>query len=367
MCGVVAQAIVKQFRGRSGAEAQASDLADLKRVVERSFSNAAESRRHLVPCIILPAKARGFNFGPIRFFHVTELDPKNYGLAPVESGLDVYFGPLLKMMDDHAASWLAEISVEGCERNRSAEIPGLAVDVALGGLKLVIPADVGRLMARISARTMPAFRGSFAMTDAGVELGAANLQSGHGLPVECFEGYVGSASAEIEAMCRLIDAYLSRDGELPELEQAWCNEGMLEPLDTVAMVKLETAIENLFSAASAARSKRRMREALKSMFGIEESETVAPSSDLTYKKLVDDIATVRSRVLHGTRPTLPGWDSCVSRGTLEEVAREFLMGYPLLLERYENELDEPADNVEALLKWAVTGGGAASESQAGTE
>ena len=115
-----------------------------------------------------------------------------------------------------------------------------------------------------------------------------------------------SASAEIEAMGRLIDAYLSRDGELPELEQAWCNaaywfnEGMLEPLDTVAMVKLETAIENLFSAASAAGSKRRMREALKSMFGIEESETVAPSSDLTYKKLIDDIVTVRSRVLHGT-------------------------------------------------------------------
>ena len=107
-------------------------------------------------------------------------------------------------------------------------------------------------------------------------------------------------------MGRLIDAYLSRDGELPELEQAWCNaaywfnEGMLEPLDTVAMVKLETAIENLFSAASAAGSKRRMREALKSMFGIEESETVAPSSDLTYKKLIDDIVTVRSRVLHGT-------------------------------------------------------------------
>ena len=373
MCGVVAQAIVKQFRGRSGEEAQASDLADLKRVVERWFSNAAASRQHLVPCTILPSKARGFNFGPIRFFHVSELDPKDYGLAPVESGLDVYFGPLLKMMADHAASWLAEISVEGCERNRSAEIAGLAVDVALGGLKLVIPPDVGRLMARISARTMPAFRGSFAVTDAGVEPGAANLQPGHGLPAECFEGYVGSASAEIEAMGRLIDAYLSRDGDLPELEQAWCNaaywfhEGMLEPLDTVAMVKLETAIENLFSAASAAGSKRRMREALKSMFGIEESETVAPSSDLTYKKLVDDIVTVRSRVLHGTWPTLPGRDSGVSRSTLEEVAREFLMGYPRLLERYENELDEPADNVEALLKWAVTRGGAASESRAGTK
>lgn len=373
MCAVVAQAIVKQFRGRSGDEAQASDLADLKCAVERWFSNAAASRRHLVPCTILPPKAGGFNFGPIRFFHVSELDPKNYGLEPVESGLDVYFGPLLKMMHDHAASWLAETSVEGCERNRSAEIAGLAVDVALGGLKLVIPANVGRLMARISARTMPAFRGSFAVTDAVVEPGAANFQPGHGLTAESFEGYVNLASAEIEAMGRLIDAYLSRDGDLPELKQAWCNaaywfnEGMLEPLDTVAMVKLETAIENLFSAESATGSKRRMREALKSMFGIDDSETVAPSSNLTYKKLVDEIVTVRSRVLHGTWPTLPGWDSGVSRRALEEVAREFLMRYPLLLERYENELDEPADNVEALLKWTATGGGAASEFREGTE
>ena len=32
--------------------------------------------------------------------------------------------------------------------------------------------------------------------------------------------------------------------------------------------------------------------------------------------------------------------------------------YPRLLERYQNELDEPADNVDAMLNWAVTRGGA---------
>ena len=373
MCNVVAQAIVKQFRGRSGEEAQPSDLADLKRVVEGWFSNEAASRRHLVPCTILPSRARSFNFGPVRFFHVSEFDPKDYGLASVESACDVYFGPFLKMMDDHAASWLAEISVEGCEKNRSVEVASLAVDVALGGLKLVVPPDVGRFMARISARTMPAFRGSFAVTDAAVETGVANLQPGHDLPAEYFEACLDSASTEIEAMGRLIDAYLFQDKDLPKLEQAWCNatywfhEGMMEPLDTVAMVKLETAIENLFSAANAAKSKQRMRDALKSMFGIDEAETVAPSSDLTYKKLVDDIVTMRSRVLHGTWPTLPGRDSSVSRSALEDVAREFLIGYPRLLERYQNELEQPEDNVEAMLKWAVTCGATVNASRTGTD
>ena len=372
MCSVVAQAIVKQFRGRSGEEARASDLTELKRQVDTWFSNAAVSRRHLVPCTILPSSARAFEFGPIRFFHASEFNPKDYDLPAADSGIDVFVGPLTRMMRDHSACWLAEVSVDGCERNRSAEIAGLTVDVALGGLKLVVPPAYGRLMARISARTMPAFRGSFAVTATGVEPGGANLQPGHGLPAESFEGFVDTASAQIAVMGRLLDAYLSRDGDLPKLEQAWCNaaywfhEGMSEPLDTVAMVKLETAIENLFSVESATGSKKRMREGLKSMFGIEETEKFATSPDLTYKKLVDDIVSIRSRVLHGTWPPLLGRDPAISRSTLEDIARGFLSEYPQLLQRYWNEANTPVDEAEALLKWAATRGGAAREPKMGT-
>ena len=120
-------------------------------------------------------------------------------------------------------SWLAEVSVDRCERARSGEIAGLAVDVALGGLQLVVPAHYSRNIARISGRAMPAYRGSFAVTDTGVEPGIANLQPGLGLPAEEFEGFIAAASAEFAAMGRLIGAYLSGRGKLPNLQEAWCN------------------------------------------------------------------------------------------------------------------------------------------------
>ena len=368
MCGVVAKAIMEVFRGRLGDEAQESDLAELKRHVETWFSNAAVSRRHLVPCTIFPSSARAFEFGPIRFFHQSELDPKDYGLAAMEGGVEAYFGPLLSLMGDHAVSWLAEVSVEGCERERSTEIAGLAVDVALGGLKLVVPAAYGRNMARITARTLPAYRGSFAVTDTGVEPGLKKLQPGLGLSADAFETFIAAASAQIAAMGRLIDAYLSGRGNLPKLRQGWCNgvywfhESMSEPLDTVAMVKLETAIENMFLAESTAKARWRVLEGLKVMFGISESDPINPSSDVTFKKLVNDMAQTRSSVLHGTRPTLPGRDLGLDRSLVEGIAREFLIRYPQLVETYGREVDAAEDKVEALLKWAANRNGTAGES-----
>ena len=149
LCGVVAKEIMRIFRGRSGEDANAEDLNYLTASVETWFAGAAARRRHLVPCTILPSSARAFEIGPVRFFHRSELDPKDYGPGSVEHGVEGYFGPLLGMMDAHAAGWLAEVSVDRCERVRSGEIAGLAVDVALGGLQLVVPAHHGRNIARI--------------------------------------------------------------------------------------------------------------------------------------------------------------------------------------------------------------------------
>ena len=363
MCGAVAKAVMEIFRGRSGEEVSAEDLATLKCAIEAWFADAAVTRRHLVPCTILPSRASGFEFGPIRFFHVSELDPKDYGLAPVEGGLEFYFGPLLRMMNDHAASWLAEVAVEGCERERSAEIAGLAVDVALGGLQLVVPPAIGRNMARITARTLPAYRGSFAVTDTGVEPGIRNLQPGLGLPGDEFDALIAAVAVEIAAMGRLVEAYLRGPGTLPRLRQAWCNgvywfhEGMSEPLDSVAMVKLETAIEILFLAESTSRAKWRMFKGLEGMFGISESDTIDSVSDLTFKTLVNQIAETRSKVLHGIRPTLPGQDVVLDRSALEGIARQFLIGYPLLVDTYESQSEAVEDTTEALLDWAAAGGG----------
>ena len=371
LCGVVAKEIMAIFRGRSGGDANAEDLRNLRAGIKTWFDGAAATRRHLIPCAILPSTARAFEIGPVRFFHRSELDPKDYGLGAVKDGVEVYFGPLLRMMDDHAAGWLAEVSVDRRERGRSGEIAGLTVDVALGGLQLVVPPCYSRHMARISGRAMPSYRGSFAVTDTGVEPGIANLQPGLGLPADKFEAFIAAASAEFAAMGRLIDAYLSGRGRLPNLQEAWCNavywfhEGMCEPLDAVAIVKLETAIENLIRTDGRKGSKTRILVGLKGMFGVSESDTIAPTSDVTFEKLVEKIVQARSMVLHGNRPTLPGREQGIDRWTLELIARQFLIGYPGLLERFENEADTVLDDGEALLNWAGELAGAAKASTNG--
>lgn len=369
MSHAVAKTVMEMFRTRSADEANAEDLARLKRTVEAQFAEAAVTRCHLIPCMIFPSSARSIEFGPVRFFHQSALDPKEYGLAAIKGGVEAYFGQLSRMMARHEANWLAEVSVGGCERQRSTEIAGLAVDVALGGLQLVVPVVYGRDMARITARRMPVYSGSFAVTDMTVETSFKRRQPGLGLSANDFDGFIVAASAEIEAMGRFIEAYLSGRGNLPRLRRAWCNavywfhEGMAEPLDTVATVKLETAIENLFLAESTAKAKRRMLEGLEGMLGISEFDPASSLSDVTFRKLVDEIAKTRSSVLHGTSPTLPGRDTGVERSLVERMVRKFLIGYPRLVETYERESATAKDEIETLLKWAVTCGGRGLESR----
>ena len=359
MQGIVGRAIIGMFRGRADEEATEGDLTELKRQVDEWFAGAAATRQHLVPCGVLPSKARAFEFGQIRFFHASNLKLEDYGLPAGGSVTELSLEPLMRVLGDHAAGWLAEVSVEGCEKKRSAEIAEFAVDVALGGLQLVIPAELGRRMARVTARRLPSYRGSFAVTDSGLEFGAGNEQAGLGLAQEDFETLIDSASDAIAAMGRLVDVYVSGQGDLPLLKRAWCDavywfhEGMSEPLDTVAVVKLETSMEILFSAASRTGSEKRILDGLRGMFGIEGSQRIDSSSAVTYEKLVRKIVKARSWVLHGNWPTLALRDQGIDRATVESIARQCLVGYPLLLEKYASEVGVSArDEARALLNWA---------------
>ncbi len=361
MCETVANAVIRICRGRSGDQVEEGDLGELKREVEEWFVSAAVTRRYLIPCNVLPSTAEAFDVGPIRFFHVSDLNPDDYGLPAGGRVADVSLEPLRRVMRDHAAGWLGEVSVEGCEKQRSAEIADLAVDVAIGALQLVVPAKLGRRMVRVTARRLPAWRGSFSVTESGAEFGGANEQAGLGLAPDEFEELIDSASDVMAAMGRLIDVYVSGQGELPMLKGAWCNavywfhEGMSEPLDTVAVVKLETSMEILFSAGGRTGSKTRIVDGLRGMFGIDGSQMVDPSSGMTYEDLATEIVKARSWVLHGNWPTLALRDRGIDRATVEIMARQFLFEFPLVVEKYAREMGVGAeDDAQAFLDWAIS-------------
>jgi hypothetical protein len=75
-------------------------------------------------------------------------------------------------------------------------------------------------------------------------------------------------------------------------------------LDTVAVAKLETAIEVLFRAESMSGSKRRLLESFDAIFGLGSKDFLDAAKTVTVEEFVQAITTARSRILHGTWPTL---------------------------------------------------------------
>ena len=76
--------------------------------------------------------------------------------------------------------------------------------------------------------------------------------------------------------------YLSGKMSLPKIEQAWCDaafyfhEGIAEPLDTIAVSKLETAIKMLLVTESSRGSKAILLQAMKTFFGLYETQPINP-------------------------------------------------------------------------------------------
>lgn len=351
MCEKVVKAIIELFRERIGEQAQPRDLTELKQRIETWFDAVAVTRQHFIPCTILPSRAQAFEIGPIRFLHISDLNPTDFGLPQRDDVRGLLLDPLTRMMQERAAGWIGVVQIEGREEKRSAEIADLAVDVALGGLQLIILADYGRYIARITARTLPPYRGSLAVTDGKVTGGVRNMQPGHGLLAASFETFVNSATTARESIGRRVDAYLSNQVALPSLEQAWCDavywfhESLSEPLDTVAVTKLETAIENLFAAGNTTNSKKRALDALSGMFEFEKK-------DKSLKGFVDNFVEARSRVLHGTWSTLSDYKRDMDRKSLEFVTRQLLLKYPMLLDRYSNSSTAvPQGKSQSFLDW----------------
>ena len=71
---------------------------------------------------------------------------------------------------------------------------------------------------------------------------------------------------------------------MPDLDEAWCNaaywyhEALAEPLDTVAVAKLETAIEVLFRSENMDGSKKRIISSFDAIFDLSEADVIREAS-----------------------------------------------------------------------------------------
>lgn len=345
--------IVNLKRGRAGGAIQPQDLTILQDSMAEWFASVAIPRKHLVPCSILPDPATTFSVGPVQFLHATAFDPKTFGLSAEMA--EVSLEPLYRSMNERAASWLAIVEVDACEPDRSNEIAGLAVDVALAALQLIVPLDYFSGVARITGRTLPPYTASLVCSSAGISPGIRNSQPGLGFGGEAFDHFVSHAASVLSSAGDRISTFLTRNGKLPKLQMAWCDasfwfhEAVAEPLDTVAIAKLETSIENLFAAGNPTESTSRILQALKGVFGLGENDPIAPGSLVKVRAFVADVVTARSRILHGTWSTLTD-EVPLGRGEVAILARQLLVTYTLMLDSY-GPTAAPVDKAQAFLNW----------------
>ncbi len=261
--------IVAVARSRAGGPIQPAEVAAIKAGMAAWFASEAQPRKHLVPCAILPDHANPFSIGPVRFLPTSAFDPVKFGITP---GLEqVTLEPLDVAIRLRAADWLAIVEVTGYESERSNEVADLAVDVALAALQLVIPLNYGARASRITARMLPSYTVALVSSTGKVSPRISNDQPGLGLGGDAFDLFVSQGAGILASAGERISSFIAGGGTLPKLEMAWCNgafwfhEALAEPLATVAIAKLETAIENLFGSSSLGESKKRILRAIRGL------------------------------------------------------------------------------------------------------
>ena len=345
--------LVSLRKNRTATPITQPELTALEASIASWFSTVAVPRQHLIPCSIMPDPASGFSIGSVRFLHIGTFDPADFGGTPATN--DINFGVLAHSMQERAATWLAIVPVSGCEANRSAELADLAVDIALAALQLIIPPDYGARTARITGRTMPPYTVSVAVTGQGPQPTITNLESGKGMSGAAFDTLLQINSPILHSAGSRVANFLSGGGRLPKLDRAWCDaafwfhEALAEPLETVAIAKLETSIENLFGAGNLTESTAQLLQGIKGVFGLSKSDLIAPGSTVKVGEFAANIVTARSRILHGTWSTL-GEELPLGRGDVASLARTMLVSYTLFLDQYE-QTPSPEDKAKPFVDW----------------
>jgi len=342
------------FAGRAADTITEADLSILDKAIADWFASKVAKRTHVVPCAILLNPAKPFSVGPVRFSHIIELIKRGHGDLNEALG-PLFYGPLLQTLAARSAQWVAEVEIEGCELARAEQTADLATDLALVAVQFVVPWGFSRHMARITGRTLPPTVGSIYLVDSVPRPSIHNYYPGHGLAAAAFDQFVAAHAAILESVGRRVANFIRQDAKLEKLERAWCDaaywfhEGMAEPQATIAVAKLETSIEVLFSAQSSKGSKKRLCEAIGAFYGLRPKDPLPSDPSKTVEKYATEIVNARSKVLHGTSSTL-GENVESMRASVEMLSADMLWQTSTALDQYATTT-APIDEAAAFLVW----------------
>lgn len=388
---LITSEIIKSWAGRASSSLLQADFDRLQASIENWFATLTKVREHVVPCTLYPYPISSFSIGPVTFRHFEELPTEGFGISrdefwPKQLPIwkrwfrDVWasvwrkpisspeiggfqFSTLIRFATERSSPWFAFVRVTGRPDAESIRAADLSTDIALAAIQLLSPGDDMRAITRASARAAPIWRVDVSRTEGGgFSESTRNQVPAFALSAELIELHIKEVEPGLRSMGQRLTAFLDASSPVPDLDEAWCNaaywyhEALAETLDTVAVAKLETAIEVLFRAENMSGSKRRLHESFDVFFGLNRTDKIAPNSSVTVEQFAEAITTARSRVLHGTWPTLqfdlPANKSSqtVSYGDVEYLTRTLLLCFSVQLDGYI-AAGNPTDTTDGFFAW----------------
>lgn len=321
------------------------------------FAVRATPRRVFVPCLITRTPAPRFEIGPVTFEFADRIATSDfYPQSRADDGIfDLHgFDEIVQWMRDEEAHWLARVDVDGCDQKRAEEIAELAVDLVIVGLQLAQPYLDTRTMARLDARRGTAQKRTLSEANGYFSSGWASKEPGMSIGHGTLPEITRQAAPIFTAVGNIVRSFATGSLRLPVLEQAWCDaaywfhQGLVESIDTIAITKLETALEVLARAESSRGSERRISEILSAFFGLEPDDPIALESTLTARQFARNVVRDRSRILHGTWSTLNVRG--IDRAGMEGFVSTVLRAAAIELEAYTHLAHRP-DDIDHFLDW----------------
>lgn len=346
--------------GTDPSSFRAAQFTELEEEVKEWFEREAEEREVFLPCAISPWPAPPFSIGSVRFTFIDDVRKADFYVTASLHVRDHDFGAMLKRMQRDRGSWLAQVIVEGCDRERGEEIGALTIDLALVMLQLALPTswhtrNISRLDARRGgadsqtfSRTATSTNGSHSTRDAGLTIGEGTMQK-----------ILSDCSKLVNAVGLCATAFASGCFQLPKLQGSFCDaaywfrEALAEKIDSIAIVKLETALEVLLRSESSKGSQARIQLVLESFYGLASKDPVMSGSTQTAARFARAIVGDRSQFLHGTLSTLHPHIG-IDRDGLEEFVQAVLRRAVIELADYV-KFASASDRVEDFLAWVRDG------------
>lgn len=345
------------YVGRDPASISAVEVSALHDHFAAWFAELASPRRIFVPCVISPWSAPCFSVGPAVFIFIEDATQSEF--YPRGDPSDILsrdgFDRMLQLMRDAHANWLACVPIQGCEHQRAEEIGALAVDLAIVALQLAAPALDTRTMSRLDARRGMAVKRTLSEAHNYYNAGWTRMEPGLAIGTGTLADILQKTEPLITAVGSCVKSFAGGRFRFPNLERAWCDaaywlhEALAEPLDSIAVAKLETALEVLLHAESASGSQTRMLTILETFYGLKPEDPLTDGATTTAKQFARSVVRDRSRILHGTWSTLNS-RLASNRNGLENFVTTVIRRAALELENYALTAS-PEDNIDAFLAW----------------